>query len=149
MKRFARGCTRILVPALASALLTLCLFYLYKGLPLLTEDLKKAQIRSVTVTQQGETAQLTDPEDLRLAFNLCGTLTFRFGKAEQSAPETLYHITFADGSVREVGAAAQTVFKDGKAYRGDEDVCSMFINLTRGVFFSDTAAEGETLPPDP
>ena len=144
IKKIARRIMPIVISVVAATAVMFAYSYFVqgKGFPAANE-LKKADIASVQISQGSETITLTKKEDIEQAVDVVNILCFRFGEAGGGTADTTYEFYLEDGSMLKIGANRDTIFKDGKQYAGVSDSCRLFGNCTQAIFYYGTLRDGK------
>ncbi len=143
----------VLGSALGGAILTAFLFFLFRGIPLFGLP-KASEVDTVLVqcTSSDHSNQLErefqDEEKIRLALNLCSSLSWTPGAVEEG--EALFTYTFEkkDGGSVSLGVNKDAIFLNGRAYRR-KNCDDRFQKLSAVLFFLDRETASPEASPNP
>lgn len=121
---------------IAAASLLAVLMYLATQGMWLTHLPAEKDVQSVSLSLNGETVEVTEPEQVERALKLVGFLKYRlFTQAEaDDAPLLTMTLRLRDGTECIVSASRDTVWWRGKAHALRQR--ELFVNLTEGLFFA-------------
>lgn len=121
---------------IAAASLLAVLMYLATQGMWLTHLPAEKDVQSVSLSLNGETVEVTEPERVERALKLVGFLKYRlFTQAEaDDAPLLTMTLRLRDGAECIVSASRDTVWWRGKAHALRQR--ELFVNLTEGLFFA-------------
>lgn len=130
---------RTLSCVMASMVLTAFLFFLFRGIPFF--GLPKApEVASIFVEDSHQwEKEFQDEEKIQQALNLCSSLTWLPGAAQQGKALLTYTFVKKDGTLISLGVNDNTIFFGGTAYRRKNHGTS-FQKLSEAVFFWEEAA---------
>ena len=121
---------------IAAASLLAVLMYLATQGMWLTHLPAEKDVQSVSLSLNGETVEVTEPEQVERALKLVGFLKYRlFTQAEaDDAPLLTMTLRLRDGTECALSASRDTVWWRGKAHALRQR--ELFVNLTEGLFFT-------------
>lgn len=121
---------------IAAASLLAVLMYLAAQGMWLTHLPAEKDVQSVSLSLNGETVEVTEPERVERALKLVGFLKYRlFTQAEaDDAPLLTMPLRLRDGTECALSASGDTVWWRGKAHALRQR--ELFVNLTEGLFFT-------------
>lgn len=146
-KKLFKSIWRTLLSCLITAVVFSILYYAVNGWQISGDMRAKAEnnrVVSVTITHNGDTVTITDPEQMELAAGCALMLRVTLpGKSTDVTPDTELVFTMTNGKTVQIGATDTLVIKDGKAYspKGKGGCIKVFRNSTEGIFFLDKAVE--------
>ena len=121
---------------IAAASLLAVLMYLATQGMWLTHLPAEKDVQSVSLSLNGETVEVSEPEQVERALKLVGFLKYRlFTQAEaDDAPLLTMTLRLRDGTECALSASGDTVWWRGKAHALRQR--ELFVNLTEGLFFT-------------
>lgn len=119
----------------AASLLAVLMYLAAQGM-WLTHLPAEKDVQSVSLSLNGETVEVTEPEQVERALKLVGFLKYRlFTQAEaDDAPLLTMTLRLRDGTECALSASGDTVWWRGKAHALRQR--ELFVNLTEGLFFA-------------
>ena len=119
----------------AASLLAVVMYLATQGM-WLTHLPAEKDVQSVSLSLNGETVEVTEPEQVERALKLVGFLKYRlFTQAEaDDAPLLTMTLRLRDGTECALSASGDTVWWRGKAHALRQR--ELFVNLTEGLFFT-------------
>ena len=119
----------------AASLLAVLMYLATQGM-WLTHLPAEKDVQSVSLSLNGETVEVTEPEQVERALKLVGFLKYRlFTQAEaDDAPLLTMTLHLRDGTECALSASRDTVWWRGKAHALRQR--ELFVNLTEGLFFT-------------
>ena len=119
----------------AASLLAVLMYLATQGM-WLTHLPAEKDVKSVSLSLNGETVEVTEPERVERALKLVGFLKYRlFTQAEaDDAPLLTMTLRLRDGTECALSASGDTVWWRGKAHALRQR--ELFVNLTEGLFFT-------------
>ena len=119
----------------AASLLAVLMYLATQGM-WLTHLPAEKDVQSVSLSLNGETVEVTEPEQVERALKLVGFLKYRlFTQAEaDDAPLLTMTLRLRDGTECALSASGDTVWWRGKAHALRQR--ELFVNLTEGLFFA-------------
>ena len=119
----------------AASLLAVLMYLATQGM-WLTHLPAEKDVQSVSLSLNGETVEVSEPEQVERALKLVGFLKYRlFTQAEaDDAPLLTMTLRLRDGTECALSASGDTVWWRGKAHALRQR--ELFVNLTEGLFFT-------------
>lgn len=144
-KKLLKSIGNTLLSCLITAAVFSILYYTVSGWQIsgdMRAKVESNRVVSVTITHNGDTVTITDPEQMELAAGCALMLRVTLpGKSTDVTPDTELVFTMTNGKTLQIGATDTLVIKDGKAYspKGKGGSVKTFINCIEGIFFFDKA----------
>lgn len=140
-RRISKFIRQTLTSMLLSAMACVFISYLVSGWQIsgnLRAAAEKGNIKSVTITHNGETVTVTEPRQISLAAGCAQILRVTLpGYTTDVTPETNLVFAYKNGKTVQIGADDNLVVKNGRGYspKGKAGTVLTFVNCTEGIFF--------------
>lgn len=90
-------------------------------------------IESITVSQEEQTIEISDREEISKAVLFTNFLYIKIGEAENFVPTTEYLVKLKSGETISIGTGDECIVKNGKLYKGNAEYLKMFNNAVKNI----------------